>query len=400
MTLDFLNILVNVASCIALLLSVVFLLFVRYEYNKDAQGFTLARRLMACVISLGVITDTMAIVYLLQGSPIVMLTSFVFAATIFIQLLAGCYVGLILFRSPQATVKNLLLFVTPAVLITAMHICGVVAFKIDNPEISHYYVAFLDTKFAVITTWFLYITSVTILTGLGVSLIKCAKRYINVINAYYSGKDNIDAKKLVFIYHSYFFFFVSGCLNLLMRSALFNAVVVCVVSAYFVFFTIKFLNARPLFAAIAPAYDYEQGVMRAEDIDKKEETSANEVQTSSALFKSRPKVEELVSFWENLTPPPYLGENMTLAKVASQIGVSQRLLSDYLNNTLNLNFNAWINTLRIGEVKKILLNEKPASLLDVAVRTGFTDQSAMSKVFKKITGELPSEFQSRIVKLP
>lgn len=395
MTLDFLNILVNVASCIALLLSVVFLLFVRYEYNKDAQGFTLARRLMACVMFLGVMADTMAVVYLLQGSPIVMLTSFVFAATIFTQLLAGCYVGLILFRSPQATLKNLLFMVTPAVLIIAMHICGVVAFKIDNPEISHYYVAFLDTKFAVITTWFLHITSILTLTVLGISLIKCVRRYINVINAYYSGKDNIDAKKLAFIYHSYFFFFVSGCLNLLMRSALFNAAVVCVVSAYFVFFTIKFLNARPLFAAIAPAYDYEQGVMRAEDIDKKEETSANEVQTSSSLFRSRPKVEELVSFWVNLTPPPYLGENLTLAKVASQIGVSQRLLSDYLNNTLNLNFNAWINTLRIGEVKKILLNEKPASLLDVAVRTGFADQSAMSKVFKKITGESPTEFQVR-----
>lgn len=139
-----------------------------------------------------------------------------------------------------------------------------------------------------------------------------------------------------------------------MRSALFNAAVVCVVSAYFVFFTIKFLNARPLFAAIAPAYDYEQGVLRAESIEKKEESSANEVQTPQALFTSRPKVEELVSFWVNLSPAPYLGENLTLAKVSSQIGVSQRLLSDYLNNTLNLNFNAWINTLRIGEVKRFL----------------------------------------------
>ena len=50
MTLDLLNILVNVASSIALLLSVVFLLFVRYEYNKDAQGFSQARHLMACEI--------------------------------------------------------------------------------------------------------------------------------------------------------------------------------------------------------------------------------------------------------------------------------------------------------------------------------------------------------------
>ena len=47
------------------------------------------------------------------------------------------------------------------------------------------------------------------------------------------------------------------------------------------------------------------------------------------------------------------------------------------------------------EVKKILVNEKQASLLDVAVRTGFADQSAMSKVFKKITGESPTEFQVR-----
>lgn len=186
MTLDLLNILVNVASCIALLLSVVFLLFVRYEYNKDAHGFSQARRLMACVIFLGVIADTMAIVYLLQGSPIVMLTSFVFAATIFIQLLAGGYVGLLLFRSPQATLKNLLLMVSPAVLITAMHICGVVAFKIDNPDVSHYYVAFLDTRFAVITAWFLHITSILTLTVLGISLIKCVRRYINVINAYLS----------------------------------------------------------------------------------------------------------------------------------------------------------------------------------------------------------------------
>ena len=75
------------------------------------------------------------------------------------------------------------------------------------------------------------------------------------------------------------------------------------------------------------------------------------------------------------------------------MGIDQRLLSGFINNMYRMNFNAWINMLRIEEVKRLISKRPEMTLVDIAAHTGFTDSSAMSKVFKKSESITPSQYK-------
>ncbi|MGL4805438.1 MAG: helix-turn-helix domain-containing protein, partial [Bacteroidales bacterium] len=83
---------------------------------------------------------------------------------------------------------------------------------------------------------------------------------------------------------------------------------------------------------------------------------------------------------------------------AESLNVNPRLLSEYLNNMLGVNFNTWINSLRIEEVKSIINNKEEESLTEIAYKTGFSDLAAMSKIFKRLQGETPTAYRNRIHK--
>lgn len=106
-------------------------------------------------------------------------------------------------------------------------------------------------------------------------------------------------------------------------------------------------------------------------------------------------IAEKVTLWMGRDDKPYLCESITIAKVAAQMEVSPRILSDYLNNICKTGFNAWINKLKVEEVKRILVEEPSAIMADIAERVGFTDAPALSKVFKKVTGETPTSYRNK-----
>lgn len=102
--------------------------------------------------------------------------------------------------------------------------------------------------------------------------------------------------------------------------------------------------------------------------------------------------------WINRPEKPYLKGGITLREVALGVGVSRRRLSDFIKSEYNCNFNTWINTLRIEEVKRYLLEEDTnLSLSYIADQTGFSDLAGMSNTFKKVMGIPPSLFRKEIV---
>lgn len=97
--------------------------------------------------------------------------------------------------------------------------------------------------------------------------------------------------------------------------------------------------------------------------------------------------------WENKKEHPYLAESLTISKVADDLKVSNRLLSEYLNITLKVNFNTYINLLRINYIKKVLAENPNQTISELAYIAGFTDASALTKVFKRLTGTTPSKYR-------
>ena len=112
--------------------------------------------------------------------------------------------------------------------------------------------------------------------------------------------------------------------------------------------------------------------------------------------KNEPEaIEATVRSWMRLPSKPYCREGLALRETAAEMGIDQRLLSGFINSMYRMNFNAWINMLRIDEAKRLISQRPEMTLVDIAAHTGFTDSSAMSKIFKKAEGITPSQYKQQ-----
>lgn len=85
-------------------------------------------------------------------------------------------------------------------------------------------------------------------------------------------------------------------------------------------------------------------------------------------------------------------KKITLDEVAAYVYLSPSYFSKIFKDEMDLNFNSYLNKIRIEKSKQFLLSEK-VKLVDVAGMVGFEDQSYFSKVFKKLTGVTPGKFR-------
>lgn len=101
------------------------------------------------------------------------------------------------------------------------------------------------------------------------------------------------------------------------------------------------------------------------------------------------KVVETLMLEEKL----YFNPNLNLSTLAKKTGKASHLLSKTINNATGMNFNDYINSFRIEEVKKILINEKNnRKISSIAYDCGFNSISVFNSAFKKYTGTTPSAF--------
>lgn len=133
-----------------------------------------------------------------------------------------------------------------------------------------------------------------------------------------------------------------------------------------------------------------------DNITKKKNTKRHTERTS--IIQLSPTESKLIETrlkdWETNEKHPYLSESLTINKVANDIGISNRQLSEYLNNMLGVNFNTYINQLRIDYIKKMLTDNPKLTIAELAFSAGFTDASALAKVFKRFTGTTPSKYRT------
>lgn len=85
-------------------------------------------------------------------------------------------------------------------------------------------------------------------------------------------------------------------------------------------------------------------------------------------------------------------KKITLEEVASHVYLSPSYFSKIFKEEMKLNFNSYLNNMRI-EVSKNLLMDDSINLADLSNLVGFEDQSYFSKVFKKLTGTSPGKYR-------
>jgi AraC-like DNA-binding protein len=88
----------------------------------------------------------------------------------------------------------------------------------------------------------------------------------------------------------------------------------------------------------------------------------------------------------------YSDPELSLSKVAKNVGVSERNISKFISEKYQCNFRTYINSIRIAEAER-LLKSSDLNVSEIGYKVGFNDPSSFSKTFKKITGRAPSAIQ-------
>jgi AraC-like DNA-binding protein len=96
----------------------------------------------------------------------------------------------------------------------------------------------------------------------------------------------------------------------------------------------------------------------------------------------------------------FLNSDLTLDDLAERTNVPSKKLSQFINEYYRQNFFDFVNSYRINEAKRILTESKDPNLtiLEVMYQSGFNSKSSFNTLFKKKTGQTPSEFRKGLQK--
>jgi AraC-like DNA-binding protein len=93
----------------------------------------------------------------------------------------------------------------------------------------------------------------------------------------------------------------------------------------------------------------------------------------------------------------FLIPDLTLASLGQQLNLSPKGISQTLNSDLNKNFHDFINSYRVEEVKKRLLNPayQHLTILAIALDSGFNSKSSFNRIFMQTEGISPKIFREK-----
>ncbi len=93
----------------------------------------------------------------------------------------------------------------------------------------------------------------------------------------------------------------------------------------------------------------------------------------------------------------FLDLNITIDKIAIELGVPKYILSQYLNDNQGKSFSTFVNELRVEKAKALLQRNKHFTIEGIGWESGFKSKSTFFKAFKKYTGKTPLEFKKNKV---
>lgn len=148
-----------------------------------------------------------------------------------------------------------------------------------------------------------------------------------------------------------------------------SIIFVLVFAFFYLFFGIRYLNYVYVFNTIEPVTHV----------------------VTDGIVESRLTNEELaraVESWVQLKR--FLQPGLTLNDLTIELNTNRTYLSNYINQNKGMNFNAWINWLRIEEAKDRLVHQPEMSIAEISEQVGYSEHSNFSRYFLKYTGTTPS----------
>ncbi len=132
---------------------------------------------------------------------------------------------------------------------------------------------------------------------------------------------------------------------------------------------------------------------QAEEKIKSLDTEIVDNQSTQPLEKHTEKYEELMELMNQ--EKPYLDGSLTLESLSKLLSTNRTYLSQAIKANTENTFSEFINSYRIDEARRMLLDDKFSNLSieGIALSVGFNSRSTFNKVFKEFTGITPSYFR-------
>ena len=101
--------------------------------------------------------------------------------------------------------------------------------------------------------------------------------------------------------------------------------------------------------------------------------------------------EDILSFIEG-----HYMEELSMKNVARAMNYSDAYFCKLFKQCFRVNFSAWLNEFRVEKAKEMLLQSR-MSIREISLACGYTDANYFARVFKRITGQTPTEYRLSIM---
>ncbi len=141
---------------------------------------------------------------------------------------------------------------------------------------------------------------------------------------------------------------------------------------------------------------YNERIEKSETLDEAVEAFKGFIaDTTNEAMKKRilsREVAEALQYIQN-----NYSSDINLSRAAEHVRLSPNYLGNLFKKELQVNFVEYLNELRVGKAKELLLGTYLKSY-EIAEKVGFTENTYFCRVFKKVTGMSPNEFRKHLMK--
>lgn len=366
--------------------------------SKGEGSFYRVKLLLASCAFIDVIQYTGNLLCIWNGFDYLLLDKFVVPVAFYVQIYLVSFAFLALLHSRLNVLKYRIILPVPVLLVSAAYVIAFWKFNGWTSSMANY-ISFAETIPARLISALLY--AIIILEVILVLVAACIRiiKYREIIGNYFSGQQNISSSKPILLIFAVITYIGLASFDFVASKPAVDMALMWVNTILYMSFAIVVLNLQVTYIEASPAFspsmsDEPSDVSQEDDYIAGEDVRPAAAESDKAA--DRRYVEDIVRVWSGRDDKPYLKDGITLGSAAAQMGISPRFLSSYINDIYEVNFNTWINMLRIDFVKAELKKGTAMTMSELALKAGFSDLPAMSRIFKRLEGETPSQFRNKL----
>lgn len=364
----------------SLTLGILLLTLKPFQGTEDRAYWTI-KKYLAYTAFIDVLIDAVMLYVIFRGIGNGFPDSFALPAAYWCQVFFLASATLMLLHEHTAYGRFLRWGIYPLGVLMLLFFVGFVAFRAGHGGIPAPLTLYCRTDWYAGLTIAAHILLLLAILGSFALIAMAAKRFsLNVVN-FYSGDDAVKIGRVRQFFTIYGAYIIVTTLNMFLLCETLSIMCINLRAVLKLLNVIMVFNMEPLFMSTG---------QKMTGFDVAEEAEAEKEEPLRAEM-----VESAMKRWLNSKDKPYLKEGLALPDVADQMGISGLQLSYYLNHYLGVNFNSWINRLRIGEAKRLMEANPQMQISDVASAVGYSEIAVFSRNFKKAEGITATEYKKR-----